>query len=471
MNSTLRLFKALPVKDGLEITSIDREPFADVLTKAFKHGFTFDNKILSNYWGADSHLSDQLDKVRLLYGRSSQELNSAFHKSFNKVKTAPMQQLVIEQAIHYLTTYGFEAMGIEDPSAVYIPAEKLDAPAITEDLRIVVIRGLTKAELKVELMKLLTSDIALAKQTVEDVIEVAQFVKLSSTKEVEAITNKEVKVALYDHFGIAPESPIEFLRSVVYRATESTLLIKSDKLIAQLKSKPNSNLVRYFQAYQDNHGLERLAQIFYRYKPIFLALRTNANLKQIINKIRRLAVSEHKPMQEDLLNTITARLKTNSPPTPAAFRKALTEANIFRKIRLAQALKFRTTEADSILYRIRNGKSFATDFSFDNKAGAAKLYEIVLEQVARDIAPQVKGKTILIPKGIKYGLPTTEKQFTGNLPSGTFAEVEQDMIFGVHWFDNETERVDLDLSLVGIDGKIGWDSDWSCEDARHLLQR
>jgi hypothetical protein len=145
----------------------------------------------------------------------------------------------------------------------------------------------------------------------------------------------------------------------------------------------------------------------------------------------------------------------------APFYQALETASLFRKIRLVYALKFRTTDADSILYRIRNGKSYATAFDFTNQTGAQVAYEVVMQSLTADIAKNVAGKKIFIPAGIKYGLPATEKQFTGNLPSGTYVELAKDMVAGIHWENVEGHRIDLDLSLLSPEvGKIGWDGSY-----------
>ena len=70
----------------------------------------------------------------------------------------------------------------------------------------------------------------------------------------------------------------------------------------------------------------------------------------------------------------------------------------------------------------------------------------------------VNGKRIYIPNNIQYTLPATEKQFTDNLPSGSWVSVPKDIIFGIHWEDVNNNRIDLDLSLINCEhGKIGWD--------------
>jgi len=163
-------------------------------------------------------------------------------------------------------------------------------------------------------------------------------------------------------------------------------------------------------------------------------------------------------MKEDYLNTVTAKLK-NSFIDNNQLRDELEKVNTFRKIRLAYALKFRTHEGiDSILYRIRNGKGYADEFSFNNHNGAKTTLNIVLDSIASDIEPNVNGKKIYIPEHITYALPATEKQFTGQFPSGTCVTISKDLVFGIHWDNVEHNRIDLDLATITHKGKIGWDS-------------
>jgi len=177
-----------------------------------------------------------------------------------------------------------------------------------------------------------------------------------------------------------------------------------------------------------------------------------------------LAVKYHKPMEEDYLNSITCKIKNGFILNENILKAELSKVNIFRKIRLAYALNFRLGDVDSIIYRIRNGSGYATEFSFDNKNEALRILDVVMESVVEDISKNVKGKKIYIPENIEYTLPSTEKQFTGNFPSGTSISVPKDMIFGVHWNNVNKHRIDLDLSLLSIDGKIGWDSMYRSED-------
>jgi hypothetical protein len=460
MKSTIRLFKAVPIT-----TKEVKEQDKDLMAKTIAQGFVFSDVVIANY--SKVELETLFNTVKDELGFNAQQANSSFHKSWQKVRDAGEELLIFEQIVHYFTTYGFEALGIYDKDSVYIPDEALDIPNL--NLKLTVINGYTKEEFKAKLLDLLNSGIALKEETLRDVIEVALYVELQAW-EIDNIRNKEVKATLYDYLGLVPQNATEFLRYIVYKATDSALLIKNGKTIATIKEKKNLDVLGLFEKYQARYGLEPLAEIFYRFKPLFLAFRTNIALKKIINKIRKLAVKNHKPMPEDFLNTVTAKLRNGKMNlvSYSNLEAELNKVNTFRKIRLAYALKLRTTNADSILYKVRNGKGYATEFKFSEHQDAQVLLDLVLNSIIKDVEKNVKDKKIYIPEAINYALPATEKQFTGMFPSGTYIEVPKDMVFGVHWDNIGHNRIDLDLSLLTTDQKYGWDASYR-NDERTIL--
>jgi len=319
-------------------------------------GFVFAPEIIANY----SNYDELIKLVEKVYGITGEALNASFHKSWQKVKNADIEQLIVEQWAHYLTTYGkkdpigymlekgitkipqdFDATKLYAKDYVYIPKEILNIPKIKiDEIKLVVIKGLTKDELKEKLLKLLNSGIALKESTINDITDVALFVDLNE-KEIEAIKNKEVRVILFEYLGKIPENPIEFLRYIVYLSTDSTLLIKSKDLIDKIKEKKNIKIIKYFRDYKKQYGLEKLSTIFYRYKSLWLAFRTNRELKTIINRIRKLACIYHRPMKEDYLNCVTAKIKKGITIDEDKLKNELKKVNIFRKIRLLYALQYR----------------------------------------------------------------------------------------------------------------------------------
>lgn len=456
--ATLRLFRALPIT-----TMKERKINKELLNETIKRGFIFSPDVVFNY--SDLELEQLVKTVERFVGLTASKMNESFHKSWKKVKDAPIEQLIFEQIVHYITTYGFETLGIYDENSVYIPHEKLEIPELKENVKLTLIKGYTKDELKEKVLKLLQSGIALKEETIKDVVEILKYTGITD-KEVNEVKNKEVRIALYDLLGMFPENPIEFLRYTIYKLTGKTLLIKNKVTIESIKTsfvEDKSAIVisKLLTEYEKKYGLERLAEIFYRFKPLFLALKSNKVASSKINKIRKLAKKCHVPMHEDYLNSITAMIGRGDLISKKQLKLKLTEANTFRKIRLAYALKFRMKDdVDSIVYKIRNGKGWAADFNFEEKEKVRDIFDIVLESISNSIRKNIEGKKIYIPKDIVYTLPATEKQFTENIPIGSYVTIPKDMIVGVHWENVEGERIDLDLSMINESRKMGWDSSY-----------
>jgi len=296
MQATIRLFKALPIK-----TRQKKSPTEELLKKTIKRGFVFAPEIIANY----SNYDELIKLAEEVFGITAEKVNASFHKSWKKVKEADIEQLIVEQIAHYLTTYGkkepikyllqkeffedwkvqnlsekifnlkdFDAGKIYDKNYVYIPEEVLEIPEVDiDEIKLVVIKGYTKQELKDKLLRLLNSGIALKEDTINDVVEVAIFLNLKG-EEIETIKNKETKVILYGYLDMLPENPVEFLRFIVYEITGKTLLIQSKEMIEEIRDKKkNVRIIKLFKDYKKWYGLEKLATIFYRFRLIFLAIR------------------------------------------------------------------------------------------------------------------------------------------------------------------------------------------------------
>ena len=472
MNATIKLFKALPVqnKDRKQFSSGPRFQLGlnTLLRKTIPRGFIFSPEVVSNY------SEQELLEIAKDIGRTSEQLNSSFHKSWKKVKEADIVQLVLEQMIHYLTTYGFESLGVYDKDSVYIPNEQLDVPDVKIDnMNLVIIKSYTKEELKEKVLKLLSSGVALKEDTSDYIVEICILVGIS-LEDVKQVKNKETRIKLYEYLNILPEDPVEFLRYLLYRTINETLLIKNKEIIDKIGGVEDKLPgLMLFANYTERYGFAKLAEIFNRFKPLFLAFKSPhyRQMNSIINRISKLSKTCHVPMKKDFLNEVTSMIRRNEFTCSVdGFRYELSKVNTFRKIRLAYALKYRTKDVSSILYRIRNGKSWAAGVNYSEhiKVVSSTALGIVVNSIIDDISKRVCYKKIYLPKNVEYTLPATEKQFTGNLPSGTHVTVDQDMVFGIHWFNHKmakisppdvvSERVDLDLSLITIDGeKYGWD--------------
>lgn len=451
VRETLRLFNAVEVTETTNVYS--NRAF---LPRMIRNGYILSPQIQAN--------PSLLDTIEDVIGISGEKGNASLHKSWHKVKDASIVQLLFEQILHYITTYGFENIGIFDDDTVYIPAEQLDVPGIEDGIRLTVIKAMTGEQIADSLLELGASGIALAEDTLNDIMWVIKTLPLDRHYNVALfaalLKNRELKIRVYDLYSFAPDDPEEWLRFALYKLTGETLLIKNRYMVNKIKEAESHTLTSVLV-----HAPKDLASIFYRYKPLFLAMKSIAapKLKYFFNRLRKDAPKMHKPVRPDYLNTLTENI--GAPGfTGAELPYHLVKATIWRKIRLAQALQFRMGHPESVVYRVRNGRGYATDFNWPvSTETTAHFLGIVLDSIADDLTKNVKGKTVYIPKGIEYALPASEKQFVGNVPAGTRVKVDGDMVVGIHWFNNG-RRTDLDLSLTDAIGKMGWDATWRTGD-------
>jgi hypothetical protein len=438
MKAYLDLFKALPVKRRSKTFS----------TKYIAKGVLVENSVVKAY-------GDEVDAFVQSLVPTDSQMNKTFHKSWRKVRDASIEQLVIEQIIHYFTTYGFEELGFYNEESVYIPNENLELEA-EGGITFYVLRGITKKDLADKVNKIISSGIALSDQDLSALVDVIKDKKLKVDPATSS--NREMTVRLYDLLGTIPKDPVEYLRLRIYNATGSTLLIKNKETLEAVAAfaqpgNPFRKLARNaFSDYEDKFGLEGLASIFYRFKPLFLAFK-NKSSASTVNRIRRLATKHHRPMPEDYIASVTKHLR-NGTFDAKKLNKSLGKANIFRKIKLAQALQlYGNQEASGIVYSIRNGKSFADKINPLGTSAQGAL-SVVYDSLGASLR-HVKGKKIFMDAGLV--VPTSGKMFLGDLPFGSYFSTDDSLVVGVSWKDLESQRVDLDLSIISVGGKVGWD--------------
>ncbi len=447
--ATLRLFNAIQIEDATS----EAIP-ADILARTIQNGY-----LLSPTIRPEASLLDAIEDV---VGISGEKANAAFHKSWAAIRDKPIRELVLQQILHYITTYGFDAVGIYQADTVYIPNEMLNLQSVREDMPLVVIKGLTAQEIFEKIIAL-GAGIALAEETLNDIMTIIKANRYDGDF-VETIANRELKTRLIDLYGLIPSDPVEFLRYLISKLTGESLLIKNQALIDKIKAADGRILDDALYDAPDD-----LATLFLRYKPLFLAMKSISRNKTFFNRLRKQADKSHKPLPEDYLNSVTKQVKQKRLDV-VTLEQRLSKATIFRKIRLAYALKYRLHATNSIVYRVRNGRGWAAPFAWagDLAEDTQQALDIVLASIADDLRANVEGKTIYIPDNVHYALPATEKQFTGHLPTGSYVSVPQDMIVGIHW-TNTDKVVDLDLSVIGEDGKFGWDAAYRDDDRSVLF--
>ena len=364
-----------------------------------------------------------------------------FYNNYNEVTSKSRGELWVDQVIHYFTTYGYEALGIK--ANVWVPSDELKPP---EDYpnKFRVIQLLSSYECKVRFTSFLKESLTSIKDEQERYFLENLFKECYYFGDVDDIKSKEVKMIYCKIRGIVPNNPEDFLRFLVYLCTNKVTLIKDKKTIEIIKSCSFNSITKtYFELYSD---YTKLAEIFFRYKPIFLAFKKHEGCAPIINKIRRLADTYHKPQSQ-------VGVKNYSQCTK------LEKADIRKKAsnrELVKLINYYLNRSNN-LYNIRNGKIWIDEEKTTEGIYPAFDLILLLQELKNRLQDVYKDKLFLLPKDLMYAIPTTEKQMMGPIPWGSFVKIPQNQVsIGISWENQEDTRVDLDLHARNSHQHIGW---------------
>ena len=397
----------------------------------------------------------------------SGNVNSTFYQNWEDITSKTRFELFIDQLLHYVTTYGTD-FACEGNG--YVPNSTPVGPvyiSLFKDYK--VIMPCTEEDVYNRCMDMLTSGIAMKQATIETIVDyVVEYVTVNDLLttgefDIDDIANREALTLLCDELGIAPNKKFDLFRYIMYKTTGSTLIIKNKPTINAII---RSNTQFDFNTLSDRQ-LIGLASIFYRFKPLFLAFKKTCNTgayystpvtsrnAHVINKIRRMAPKYHTPLAESVMATMLGKAHDSTVITETAARM-----NTFQIIRLMNTIIERINHTDEkAMYIVRNGKMFVKDGkSYD---GMITYYVTVFNILKNELVSRLSEKATYVkyPKNMVLACPTSEKNFVGDLPFGTYMDLQDsDSFIGIYWKE-EWGTHDFDLSVLNIDGiKVGWDS-------------
>lgn len=370
--------------------------------------------------------------------------NATFYAAWEDVLSKNRIELLMDQLYHYASTYGTNYEGTP-----YIP-NNIDIDLPYKELKVIDTMSLEEAQNRI--LTMVYSSMPMKDNTLDDIISVLKGLSISHLVDIDTIRNRELKLRMYELQNTVPSDPEELVKYIVYRATGSTLVIKSREALVKLKSG--------FIALSDfinKDNISEISSVFYRYKAIFLALKhTHDGNAEVVNKLRRLAKRNHKPMKAPFWNTCFEQTLFN-------IAKYVDDLSNFKKIALINTInaRFANTDSDYQPYIIRNGKIFIKEGSHFLKKEEVQKYsqirDILYESLIRSI--RQKKVTVKYNHSINLTLPTSEKTFIGNYPMYSSIKMDIDTIIGIYWKE-KWGASDLDLSFIraGDFTKIGWDS-------------
>lgn len=499
VKSLLRLFKCYDKDRDTLSDFIDDNDLEFVRIESLSQGILYEDY----YNDIRPVISDEvMITAKQLYGIDVEALNQTFHKSFKTVKDTSIKTLIAQQILHYFSTYGIKTLlGEVKDDMVYIPKEQLDIPEFEGKIILTRIKGLYKEEIHEKLMVLLKSGIALSAQTVSDILTLTDYLNIK--EDILEIKNREVKIALYDKENIVPEDPTEFLRFLIYKITGNYMLIQDKGTIETIKYEATCDIIyEYLSKYiclddkvdpTHEFKFKQLAEIFLRYKKLFIAMKMSQNigehykdLRNLINRLSREARKNHPAIYKNVLDNLTNIKNIDYYNANRSYIfENLDKVNLFRIIRILNILKYSCfNDNKERIYKIRNGKVWISpEDRIYSKNSQYECNNYIFNDIYKEyfiprLSKIVKDKIIFIPKNIRYTAPQSEKQFIGNLPFGSSITIDKNdnMIFGIHWENLEdikesisSRQVDLDLKLINKEETYGWNNNYKSIDNEILF--
>jgi hypothetical protein len=387
---------------------------------------------------------------------SGVQMNQTFYATPGEVEGKSEYERLADQLTHYFTTYGLKELGLMT-DFMYIPHDwstiSLSEVSVKDQLKFPVIVGLTAQELTNRCFKMLGNGMALKQETIEAILEVLKGCGYEFTGN-EEITNREAEVMIADLTGVLPNRGDALFRYIFFKASGLTMPIRNEPTYSALKvsgyALPNLSETQKIA----------LSTSFNRRKEFWLAIKKanpQAN-STLVNRISKLSKLYHMPMKSTVISQLTSRAFSEED-----IKEAVEKASFSSIVSALGAIESYKKQSEYNFYRVRNGKSYVKPAVKSHRAPVQNPHAVRILKSA--IASKIdQTKRVYIPEGVSYAIPTSEKNFIGNIPaySTVVADASQaQLMVGVYWENGDRNHVDIDISSESIDGdRIGWNSRW-----------
>lgn len=422
------------------------------------------------------------DTLKWVRDVAATKYNKTFYEKWADITSKTRFELLVDQLLHYASTYG---TGMTEGEGYMMNHGDVVIPF--KNFRVIL--PCSKRELFCRCADLIKSGIAMNEQTLKDCSEYIVSQVDSWTEfgfSVDDVKNKEAQATIACLTGKYPQDPFALLRCLVYKATCSTMLIKSKEMISRIKKNASKVPLGTLSEIQ----LENLSKMFLRFKPLFLAMKagveesplTNPAFVEtarkngieipvkaekqvanasVVNKLRKLAKKNHTPFEKGFWETVLVEKKDLEE-----VEKKVASISNFKKATLMQGIRMRLAGQSGQCYVIRNGKLFVREgyAPKNDDVYMMQVYTMLYNSLVNSL--RSKACKVRYPKGLSFTVPTSEKNFIGNYPMGTSVEMGEDHnIVGIYWH-NEWGTNDFDLHYLSMESKsYGWNARYSERDA------
>lgn len=489
-NKTIRLFKGVDMDVQGDKISRSVAEVQNMARYAMNYGIMFDTEILKSI--SVKVLNNIVNTAEKYYGISNGMVNSTFFQTLDQNINTPTYMRMYMQALNYLQTYG--GVNVTSHETVQFGSNRQLDDSVKLDLQqnFTMISAFTTEELEQKVQSLLYSGMALDSKDVEDLIYLIS--KLNLKIEISKVKNREAMMKLSKELDLYPASPDMFMNYIYSLVTGDTMLVKNELAYLRFNARLDSTkdfVYSLMHEYDSNPSTPSLRSLVNRYHRMFLILRKNAPSRaerRFYNRIMRQGKNTKKNYrQKGILDQLPEYIKGEVSFTDKQILDALFNASTYKLARIYTYLvNLDKKDKNGSLYRIRNGKSyyvsgkedlddiFSSFISFKNVADNKVIKDLVSKIVdelfrrGQNAFADNDNKTVYyIPGGLYYSIPTSGKQFTGNIPDYTSFDFQltsdERLGVGIHW----DKQADLDLHAVTLDGNtFGWNTDWLDNDSK-----
>ena len=316
---------------------------------------------------------------------------------------------------------------------------------------------------------MLSANIALKSSTLGDIFELVEEFQLAL--DVSDINNREFLIRYHISRGLPFDTAQETLQAINFIITDQVGIVKDLNTVNAYRNFAacDGNDFEYVKESFKSHSLIEWSAIFNRYKTLFLALR-NSELRPVINKISKLSKKHHiptvMPMSTKFLTPEYLNDNHLHMESMMWLRKNRKDLSLFQLVKYYNAVQKRIKGEFVDTINIRNGKSWVKKSSWNLNYQVLEGFKSAIKRAIQlKLIDKLRGKTFNINPDLNIVLPTSQKNFIGTLPIGSYVDVkpEDNLIVGIYWKGEDGAR-DLDLSFTDIDGDtVSWCNSYTDE--------
>lgn len=393
--------------------------------------------------------------------------NSTFYKCVSDITEKSQWELFLNAIAHYASTYGTSYQG-----EVYCPNGE---PININYKSYQVIRAVSPREMFDMCVNCVVAGVALAEDTLTSVTNyiIKGIKEYNFPIDLDAITNRDALCIISNAVGIYPMTGAAIVRVLFYQVFGNPMPIQGHTQLNALLGRhkgyaPTADVSKVDLTVLSQEQLVALSSVFLRYKKFMLGLKKNKRNAPVINRLRRMAVTNHRPMQAGFWENITNMDRIEvANRLEAELDKLDNNFKITRLIQMFTLRKLQNQQKLQRVYTVRNGKMWCDRNSIAPYAG---WWDQVQQALVLRLIENLKAKRqeinpvavyIKFPERLELACPVSEKKFLGNVPFGSRFDMSgANNYFGVYW-RNEWGTHDYDLHYMGDNGShIGWNSSY-----------